>query len=256
MDNTIRLSSCQEIFCRFIEGDRKKPCLVFLHDGLGCTAMWKDFPDRLCAMTDWPGLVYDRSGYGKSSPLHRTRTIHYLHDYALAELPEILNKTIPNTPFVLLGHSDGGSTSLIFGAEKPPLLRAIITEAAHIFVEPETVQGVQAAVIAYDKGHFRGLYKYHGEKTDTLFKAWADTWCSEWFQYWNIEYLLPSITCPLLVLQGSEDQYGTGRQVETIVAKSAGQAMSVIVDKCGHAPHQEQPEKVLQILTDYLDQLR
>jgi pimeloyl-ACP methyl ester carboxylesterase len=256
MNNAIRLQSGQEIFYRFIEGDGKNPCLVFLHEGLGCTAMWKDFPDRLCALTNWPALVYDRSGHGESSPLHRTRTIHYLHDAALAELPEIIEKIIPNTPFVLFGHSDGGSISLIFGSEKPSLLRAIITEAAHIFVEPETVQGIQAAVAACDKGHFRGLYKYHGEKTDTLFRAWSDTWLSEWFQYWNIEYLLPSIACPLLVLQGSDDQYGTGRQVETIVAKSSGQARSVIVDKCGHAPHQEQPEKVLQIVTDYLGQFR
>ncbi len=256
MIEIIQLQSGIEIYLRTIEGDGDKPCLVFLHEGLGCTAMWKDFPDRLCRMVNCSGLVYDRTGYGNSSPLCRTRTIHYLHDYALKELPEILERTIPGKPFILIGHSDGGSISLIFGAEKPALLKAIITEAAHVFVEPETLRGILAAVGAYEKGHFRGLAKYHGAKTDALFRAWADTWRSEWFKFWNIEYVLPSIACPLLVLQGSQDQYGTERQVETIVAKSSGQTTSVLIDKCGHAPHQEQPEKVLQILAEYIGRLR
>jgi pimeloyl-ACP methyl ester carboxylesterase len=255
MNNIIQLQSGQEIYYHSIDGDENKPCLVFLHEGLGCTAMWKDFPDRLCRLTNCPGLVYDRSGYGKSSPLQHTRTIHYLHDYALRELPEILDKTVPARPFVLIGHSDGGSISLIYGAERPLFLKAIITEAAHVFVEPETLKGIKAAKKTYEKGHFRGLAKYHGDKTDILFKAWADTWCSQWFYFWNIEYVLPSIACPLLVLQGSQDQYGTARQLESIVAKSSGQAEPVFIENCGHSPHQEQPEKVLHLLADYLDRL-
>lgn len=254
--NTLYLRSGQEIYYRLIEGNEKSPCLVFLHEGLGCTAMWKDFPDRLCSMTDCPGLVYDRLGYGKSSPLRRIRTVHYLHDYALGELPEVLEELIPGRAFVLIGHSDGGSIGLIFGAEKPSLLRAIITEAAHVFVEPETLRGIEAAAEAYEKGHFSGLFKYHGDKTDALFRAWADTWRSHWFQYWNIEYVLPSIACPLLVLQGSQDQYGTERQVEAIVAHSSGRATPVFVDNCGHAPHQEQQGLVVQILAEYIGRLR
>ncbi len=254
--NTLYLQSGREIFYRLIAGNERFPYLVFLHEGLGCTAMWKDFPDRLCAMTDCPGLVYDREGYGKSSPLCRIRTVHYLHEYALGELPEVLGELIPGRAFVLIGHSDGGSIGLIFGAEKSPFLKAIITEAAHVFVEPETLRGIEAAAEAYEKGHFSGLFKYHGDKTDDLFRAWADIWRSELFQYWNIEYVLPSIACPLLVLQGSRDQYGTERQVETIVANSSGRATPVFVDNCGHAPHQEQPEKVLQILAEYIGRLR
>ncbi|MBU1565211.1 MAG: alpha/beta hydrolase [Proteobacteria bacterium] len=254
--STLHLKSGQEIYYRLISGDENNLYLVFLHEGLGCTAMWKDFPDQLCRMTNCPGLVYDRSGYGKSSPLQHSRTIHYLHDYALGELPEVLEKTLLGKAFVLIGHSDGGSISLIFGAEKSPHLKAIITEAAHVFVEPETLRGIESAVEAYEEGHFRGLFKYHGEKTGGLFQAWATTWLSEWFKSWNIEYLLPSIECPLLILQGSGDQYGTERQVESIVAKSSGIAVPVFVENCGHAPHQEQSERVLQILADYIGQLR
>ncbi|MFH0784324.1 MAG: alpha/beta hydrolase [Pseudomonadota bacterium] len=251
----MQLQNGEVIHYRLIAGNDTQPYLVFLHEGLGCIAMWKDFPDRLCRMTNCPGLVYDRAGYGKSSPLNRTLTVHFLHEYALNELPEILEKVFPDKEYLLIGHSDGGSISLIFAAEKPSLLKAVITEAAHVFVEPETIKEIKAAKSAYEKGQLRGLYKYHGEKTDFLFKAWVDAWLSARFRFWNIEYLLPSIECPLLVLQGKQDRYGTFRQVESIVAKSSGDAVPVFVENCGHAPHLEQPETVLQILTEYIGKL-
>ena len=250
----IKLNRSQQIHYRLIEGNENNPYLIFLHEGLGCIAMWKDFPDQLCRKTDSPGLIYDRLGYGKSSPLSRTRTIHYMHDYALNELPKILEETIPGKPFILVGHSDGGSISLIFGAEKPALLKAIITEAAHVFVEPETLKGIAVANEAYEKGKFDSLAKYHGKKTHSIFKAWSDTWLSRWFKHWNIEYLLPAIECPLLVIQGCQDQYGTKRQVESIVAKSSSNATSVFMKDCGHSPHQERPGKVLPIMSDFIEQ--
>lgn len=251
----LQLQDGEVVHYRLIDGDADQPCLVFLHEGLGCIAMWKDFPDRLCRMTNRPGLVYDRAGHGKSSPRNRPRTLHYLHEYALNELPEILARILPGKEYLLIGHSDGGSISLIFAAAKPPLLRAIITEAAHVFVEPETIRGIEEAKAAYGEGRFHRLYKYHGEKTGTLFKAWADTWLSEGFRFWNIEYLLPSINCPVLALQGRQDQYGTFRQVESIVGKSVGNGTPVFVENCGHAPHLEQPETVLQILSEYIARL-
>ena len=153
----IKLNSDKNIYYRLIEGNGNNPYLIFLHEGLGCSAMWKDYPDQLCHKTKCPGLVYDRLGYGKSSPLNRTRTIHYMHYYALNELPRVIEDIIPNKPFILIGHSDGGSVSLIFGSEKPAFLKAIITEAAHVFVEPETLKGIEAADEAYDKGNLKSL---------------------------------------------------------------------------------------------------
>ena len=256
MVKRIRLQSDHEIHYRLIDGDGGRPCLIFLHEGLGSAAMWKDFPDRLCRLTTCPGLVYDRSGHGQSSPLRRTRTVHYLHEYALSELSELLEKVIPGQPYILIGHSDGGSISLILGAERHDLLVGIITEAAHVFVEQESLNAIEAAEKNHRKGLFRGLARYHGEKTEAVFRAWADTWRAEWFNYWNIKYLLPSIACPVLVMQGRQDAYGTDRQVETIVAKTAGQVTPVFIENCGHAPHQEQPEKVLGILAEYINGLR
>ena len=237
---------------RVIRGVKDYPYLVFLHEGLGCEAMWKGFPDLLCKATGCPGLIYDRLGYGKSSPLNRTHTIHYMHEYALNELPMLLDKVIPDTPFILIGHSDGGSISLIYAAERPAFLKGIITEAAHVFVELQTLASIRNADEAWNRGQLKGLLKYHGDKTETMFKAWSSIWLSHWFKHWNIEYLLPGIEVPLLVIQGDNDLYGSAAQVESIVANSSGKAEQEIIKACGHNPHLEAQPIVLKIMSTFV----
>ena len=226
--------------------------LVFLHEGLGCFTLWKDFPEKLCAAVGCPGLVYDRVGHGQSAPDPQSRTIHYLHRHALEELPQVLAEAIPGRPYVLIGHSDGGSIALLHAAERPPLLRGVVTMAAHVLVEPQTVAGIEAAALAFEEGRMAGLARHHGEKTTALFHAWADTWCSPWFAAWNIEYALPSITCPLLVIQGEDDQYGSKLQVERIVAGVSGPATPALLPGCGHAPHRDREEEVITLIRDFL----
>ncbi len=240
------------LYYLLIDGTRALPYLVFLHEGLGCTAMWGDFPAKLCAATGCPGLMYDRLGYGQSSPLIHKRTIHYLHDYALCELPQLLNRIIPKTPYFLIGHSDGGSISLIFGAQRPPLLQGIITEAAHIFVEEMTLTGIKTANEAWARGKLKGLTKYHGDKTDTLYHAWSGTWLADWFSSWNIEYLLPSIKAPLLVIQGTDDQYAAPAHATRIAAQTSGLARVEMVSECAHVPHIEAQAVVLQLMVDFI----
>jgi len=239
-----------------IHGGRNNPYLVFLHEGLGCEAMWEGFPELLCKNTGCPGLVYDRLGYGKSSPLNRAHTVHYMHEYALRELPKLLETVIPDMPFILIGHSDGGSISLIYGAERPSLLKGIITVAAHVFVERETIARIRSADEAWDRGMLRGLLKYHGDKTETIFKAWSTTWLTGWFKHWNIEYLLPSIEAPLLVIQGANDQYGSIDQVHSIVSNSSGHAQLEMVDNCGHAPHLEAQPVTLELMSKFVAQIK
>lgn len=243
----------QELYYEKITGDERKPYLVFLHEGLGCVSMWKDFPQRLCAALGAPGLTFDRLGYGKSSPLGKPRSVHYMHEYALNELPFVLSRVIPEQDYFLIGHSDGGSIALLHAAEQPAHLRGIITEAAHVFVEPETLAGIRAAVDAYQAGKLRGLEKYHALKTDSIFKAWAETWLSAWFAAWNIEYALPSIRVPALILQGADDQYGTAAQVESIVEKTLG-ARSALIENCAHAPHAENPAETLRYMQQFLSE--
>lgn len=237
-----------------IDGDTDKPYLVFLHEGLGCTAMWKDFPRSLCQATGCPGLLYDRLGYGASPALTQPRTLHYLHRYALDELPRLISSLIPERDYVLVGHSDGASIGLIHASERPARLRGLVCEAAHVFVEAETIKGIETAVEAFQAGKLQGLEKYHGSKTAGVFRAWSETWLSDWFRHWNIEYLLPAIDCPLLVVQGLEDQYATLAQVEAIVSQ-ARHGWKLLVENCGHTPHLERPAELLQLMQAFIEEL-
>lgn len=240
-----------ELFYEKIEGGAEKPVLVFLHEGLGSVAMWRDFPARLCAATGCEGLVYDRRGYGLSSPLAAARSIHYLHDYALDELPAVLAALLPEREYWLVGHSDGGSIALIHGAERPARLRGVITEAAHVFVEEVTLEGIRAARAAWDAGKLKGLQRYHGDKTAAIFAAWADTWLEPSFAYWNIEYLLPAIACPVLALQGSEDQYGSAAQLAAIAGKTP-RGQQRMLPACGHTPHAEAAGATLDAMQRFI----
>ncbi|MFT5727766.1 MAG: pimeloyl-ACP methyl ester carboxylesterase [Desulforhopalus sp.] len=244
------------VYYETIGGDTAKPYLVFLHEGLGCTKMWRDFPKELCTATGCPGLLYDRIGYGHSSPWPHdyTRTLNYLHEYALQELPWVLGQVIPKTPFVLIGHSDGGSVSLIYGAQKPLLLRGIITEAAHVSVEEVTLIGIKKAQTAWTDGKLKGLEKHHGDKTETVFSAWSKTWLSQWFRKWNIEDLLPEIEAPLLIIQGGNDQYASIAQATRIASLSSGAAQLEFVKGCGHVPHFEAQSVVLSLMSHFIGQ--
>lgn len=240
-----------ELYYEHIAGRAELPVLVFLHEGLGCTAMWRDFPAQLCAATGCEGLVYDRRGYGQSSPLGAARGIHYLHEYALNELPQVLAALLPARDYWLLGHSDGGSIALIHAAARPARLRGVITEAAHVFVEEVTLEGIRAAREAWDAGKLKGLQRYHGEKTASIFAAWADTWLEPSFAWWNIEYLLPAIACPVLALQGSEDQYGSAAQLAAIAGKTQ-RGQQRMLPACGHTPHAEAADATLDAMQRFI----
>lgn len=252
----LALDDRHHLYYERLEGDGKRPCLVFLHEGLGSVAQWRDFPERLCQRTRCPGLVYDRIGHGQSSPLIHPRTSDYLHQAATDELAKVIASLIPGQRFILVGHSDGGSIGLIFGATRPSHLLGIVTVAAHAFVEQVSLDGIAQAQEAFTHGKLKkGLARHHGDKTETLFKAWADTWTSPEFRSWSIAELLPSIEVPLLVLQGRDDRYGSASQVDTIVNQSSGPATPLILEDCGHAPHLEFPELTLDLMSCFVNRL-
>lgn len=247
----LELDAGAQLYYELIDGDPQAPALVFLHEGLGCAAMWKDFPARLSQATGRQGLVYDRRGYGLSSPLVAGRGIHYLHEYALIELPQVLARLLPGREHIVIGHSDGGSIALIYAAGQPAGLRGVLTEAAHVLVEAETLEGVRVARDAFGAGKLRGLRRYHGDKTVQIFGAWADTWLRPEFSHWDIGYLLPAISCPVLAVQGSDDQYGTQAQLDAIAGRVPN-GRQLMVPACGHTPHQEQPEVLLRLMTEFV----
>jgi pimeloyl-ACP methyl ester carboxylesterase len=234
--------------------DAGRPVLVFLHDSLGCVELWRDFPLHLAQATHCNVLVYDRQGYGQSSPFgSEERDIHYLEKEAEL-IPAILKKSEVEQA-ILFGHSDGGSIALVAAALYPKLIRAIITEGAHVFVEEITLQGIQQAVETYHSTNLpEKLARYHGDKTEAVFKAWTQTWLSADFKDWNIESYLPQIHCPVLAIQGTADEYGSEEQVDAIVMQAGGQSVKWMVPGIGHSPHKEAPEAVLEFAARFVNE--
>jgi len=228
------------------------PALVFLHEGLGSIAQWRGFPQAVCAAAGLPGFVYERRGHGHSDMISGPRTIYYLHEEALEILPAVLDRA-GLTRVILIGHSDGGSMSLLFAAAYPERVLAVVTEAAHVFVEDVTLAGIREAVTLYETANLKQqLQKYHGENTEVMFHAWADTWLAPAFRDWNIEYCLCRIISPLLVIQGSDDVYGTPAQVDAIVSGASGPAYPLIIPGCGHIPHLEAREQVTAAIIPFV----
>jgi pimeloyl-ACP methyl ester carboxylesterase len=230
------------------------PLLVFLHEALGSIAQWKQFPAELCKRTGFPGIVIERQGHGASDPLTAARTERYLHDYTF-ELKAAVDEILPlGKPLILIGHSDGGTIALLFAQLFPKNVRAIVTMAAHVMIEPETLAGIAPAVEAFRAGKLDGLRRIHGDKTETLFYAWADTWRADFFAGWDIRSELTGIRCPALIIQGEKDQYGTAAQVDAIVECIPGARKEMIAD-CGHHPHLEKAEKVLDKTGRFINNL-
>lgn len=225
--------------------------VLFLHEALGSIGQWRNFPQLLCDALGMPGFMYERQGHGGSDALNASRDKKYLHDYAWLELPEVIRTLIPAGKKVLLvGHSDGGSIALLYAAKFPKQVAGIVTMAAHVIVEAETLAGIHPAIAAYRSGKLAGLHKYHGEKTEALFFAWADTWLNPDFRDWNIAAEISSISCPALIIQGKNDQYGTPLQVETIVRAIPG-SQSHILGDCNHHPHLEKTGEIVSLISQW-----
>lgn len=236
----------------YLETYPGRPVIVFLHDSLGCIQLWRDFPHKLAEACQCNILLYDRLGYGRSEKMIRaTRPVKYLENEADV-LDELLTELRIDDAF-LFGHSDGGSIALITAAKYPEKVKALVCEAAHIFVEEITLKGIYAAMEAYKTTDLaQRLQKYHGNKVNDIFRAWTETWTGEAFRTWNIEHFLPSITCPLLFIQGTADEYGTMEQVEKTITKTGGASGKLIIPDIGHTPHKEAPLETLAATADFI----
>lgn len=230
-----------------------RPALVLLHEGLGCVALWKDFPDRLAAATGAGVLVYSRAGYGRSSPVEVPRPLTYMQDEGLRVLPRLLDAA-GLAEVVLLGHSDGGSIALVHagGADPGGRVQGLVTFAAHVLCEELSVRSIEEARRAYLDGDLRArLMRLHGDNVDCAFWGWNRAWLDPGFLRWNLEAFLPGIRAPALVIQGRDDQYGTEEQVRRIVRGSGGPTEVLLLDACGHSPHRDQPEATLRAVAGF-----
>lgn len=254
MEKRIRLNN-YSIQVQFIGAISSAPVLIFLHEALGSIAQWKSFPQELCAATGLSGIVAERRGHGQSDPLNSPRTPEYLHDY-MYELRELLSELLPlKQSVILIGHSDGGTIGLLYARHFPQHILALVTIAAHTFVEPETLAGITPTIVAYNNRKLDGLKRIHGDKTDFLFHAWADTWQSKEFRNWDIREEIYGITCPVLILQGINDQYGTIAQVQSI-EMAAQLHQSFILPDCGHHPHLEKSALVIEQIRSFTSKIR
>lgn len=216
--------------------------------------MWRDFPDRLASATGCGALVYSRLGYGASESLGGSRQLRFMHDEALQVLPAVLER-FKLEEVVLFGHSDGASIAVVYTGARLGHVRALVLEAPHVFVEPVCVESIQRIAEAYETTRLRErLTRYHGDNTDSMFRTWTDVWLRPEFRQWNIEEYLPAVTSPVLVVQGEEDQYGTLRQVDAILTQVSGPAESLVLARCGHSPHSEHPDEVLEVVGQFVRQ--
>jgi pimeloyl-ACP methyl ester carboxylesterase len=255
MNGTIEISG-HNIYLERYYNFEGGPTIVFLHDSLGCVTLWRDLPQKLGASTLCNVLVYDRLGYGKSDPMPTwERAVNYLEQEA--DFLNALLVQLDVNEVILFGHSDGGSISLIAAAKYPERIKAIICEAAHIFVEEVTIRGIKKAMEDYQKTNLAlRLSKYHGDKVDKVFKAWTNTWTSVEFKEWNIEYLLKDINCPLLFIQGEDDEFGTILQVQRTLDQVRGKTEKQIISGIGHTPHKEAQQETFNTASNFIINLR
>jgi pimeloyl-ACP methyl ester carboxylesterase len=219
-----------------------RPTLVFLHEGLGSVAMWKDYPAALCAALRMRGLVYSRPGYGRSTPRAAGERwpVDFMHRHARDVLPQLLERLgVTDAPW-LFGHSDGASVALLYAAAFPARAAGVVAVAPHIFVEVLSLRSIEAARATYGASDLRTrLARYHDDP-DSAFHGWNDVWLDPEFRAFNIERELAAIRCPVLAVQGCDDEYGTMAQVDDL-ARHVGQAQVVRLRDCGHSPHRDQP---------------
>ena len=215
--------------------------------------MWRDFPGRLAHATGCNALVYSRHGYGNSDPLTTPRAVRYMHDEALVVLPEMLDALAIERP-ILVGHSDGGSIALIHAGSAIRPVAAVVTMAAHVLVEDISVASIAAAKMAFETTDLRTkLARYHAD-VDSAFWGWNRIWLDPDFLAWNIEAYLPGIACPVLAIQGEDDEYGTMEQMRRIGAQVRDVEL-VELEDCRHSPHKDQPEAVLDVITRFVDRV-
>lgn len=223
-----------------------QPLMVFLHEGLGSLAMWKDFPQRLVDALGWRGLVYSRPGYGRSTPRApgEAWAPDFMHHQAQQVLPALLAALGIDKPVFLFGHSDGASIALLHAAAFPDRVAGAVLLAPHIEVEDKAIASIEQAREAYAATDLhQRLAKYHDDP-DSAFHGWNDIWLHPAFRGWNIAAELEAIRCPLLAIQGLDDEYGTLAQIHGIAAHVPGTTL-LELPQCGHWPHRDQPERVI-----------
>ncbi len=230
------------------------PLFVFLHEGLGSVAMWRDYPQQLCESLKVRGLMYSRPGYGRSSPsgVEKVWAKDFMHRQAFEVLPALFTELAIDEKPWLFGHSDGGSIALLHASRYP--VSGLIVLAPHIMVEDVCLHSIENAREAFVNTNLRDrLSRYHDD-VDSAFWSWNEIWLNPSFRNWSIEADIRAITCPVLAIQGENDEYGTMAQIRGIAQKlPPSQTQLLEIANCAHSPHRDQPELLNKICLDFFD---
>lgn len=230
------------------------PVIIFLHEGLGSVAMWRDFPARLCAALGARGLLYSRPGYGRSTPRAPAErwAADFMHRQAFDLLPALRAALgLAGQRVWLFGHSDGGSIALLHAAGFPDSVAGVVALAPHLFVEDLSLTSIEAARRAYAETDLRARLAPYHDDPDSAFFGWNRIWLDPAFRRWNIEAELGTIACPVLAIQGRDDEYGTLLQVHRLAALVPSTEV-IELPACGHSPHRDQAEPVIEAVTAFV----
>ena len=226
--------------------------VVLLHDSLGSVEQWRDFPAALAQRLRRPVLAYDRPGYGRSSPRHDAPSPDFIAEEAQVHFPA-LRRALGLDAFGLFGHSVGGAMAIVVAATHAEDCRFVITESAQAFVESRTLDGIRSAKRQFeDDAHFARLTKWHGERTRWVLEAWTEVWLHPAFADWSLDAWLPQVRCPVLAIHGDLDEYGSITFPERIVGGVRDRSQLAILEGCGHVPHRERPEQILQLVSEFV----
>jgi pimeloyl-ACP methyl ester carboxylesterase len=232
---------------------QEAPTLVLLHEGLGCVALWKEFPQALAERTGCGVLVYSRPGYGNSDALPLPRAVTYMHEEATTILPAVLDAA-GIKKCILVGHSDGASIATIYaGSRQDFRVRALVLMAPHFFVEDMNIRKIADVKAEYEAGDLRRRLARHHRHVDAAFYGWNGPWLA--FKDWRIEQEVAHIRVPILILQGADDPYGTAAQIELAQDAAYCPVEALMLDHCGHAPQRDRPEATLVAIAAFVERV-
>lgn len=236
-------------------GSAARAPIVLLHDSLGSVALWRDFPQQLAQATQRDVLAYDRLGFGQSDPYPGTLGPGFVAEEARTAFAAV-HQALGLEGFIVLGHSVGGGMAAMVAARFGGQCKALVTESAQAFVEERTLQGIRAARDDFARpGQLDRLRKYHGDKAAWVLSAWVDTWLSEPFAGYRLDEALEQVCCPVLVIHGERDEFGSLVHPERIRDRARGPVEVEIVAAGGHVPHREQPERIAQRIARFLERV-
>lgn len=251
-DRFVNVPGGQVFTKAWVQKQNSMPPIILLHDSLGCVDLWGHFPVALAEATKRSVIAYDRLGFGHSSARKGLPTIEFISEEAEIYFRAIKSE-LEIEDFSLFGHSVGGGMAVAIATQFKNECRSIITESAQAFVEDLTVKGIQIAKEKFKNPKaIEKLKKLHGEKALWVLSAWIDVWLSPEFADWSLKESLPEVKCPVLAIHGEKDEYGSRKFPEMISSLAGGKSHMELIADCGHIPHREKKELVLEIVSSFL----